>query len=159
MRLLLTATLTLGLATTAFAVESSIKTLKVERGLSPAGQRCIECHAEKQPGIVADWKESRHGHVGVSCIDCHGVDQGSPIASQSCPGVKGTDIYMSVMVTPNTCARCHSQEVKQFSASGHFRASLQYHDPEGRNYEGMKKLMQAHEGQGIEKFKDAADMT
>ncbi len=105
MRLLVAAVATLGLASTAWAVDSDIKTLKVERGLSPDGQKCIECHAEKQPGIVADWKQSRHGHVNVSCIDCHQVDAGSPIASQSCPGVKGTEIYMSVMVTPKTCAR------------------------------------------------------
>lgn len=159
MRLLVAAVATLGLASTALAVESDIRTLKVERGLSPDGKKCIECHAEKQPGIVADWKQSRHGHVNVSCIDCHQVDAGSPIASQSCPGVKGTDIYMSVMVTPKTCARCHSQEVDQFSKSGHYRASLQYHAEDGRNHKGMKALIEAHEGQGMEKFKNASDMT
>lgn len=159
MRLFFATALALGLATSAYAVDSNIKTLKVERGLSPEGQKCIECHAEKQPGIVADWKMSRHGHVGVSCIDCHQVDPGSPMASQTCPGVKGTDIYMSVAVTPKTCARCHSLEVEQFNASGHYRASLQYHAPDGRNFESMSALMQVHEGQGMEKFKNAADMT
>lgn len=54
-------------------MDSDVRTLKVERGLTPEGKKCIECHAEKQPGIVADWKNSRHGHVNVSCIDCHGV--------------------------------------------------------------------------------------
>jgi len=159
MRLLITAVLTLGLASTAFAVDSNIKTLKVERGLSPEGQKCVECHAEKSPGIVADWKMSRHGHVAVSCIDCHKVEAESPMAAQNCPGVKGTDIYISVMVTPKTCARCHSQEVDQFSVSGHYRAALQYQDPEGRNYKGMMALMQKHEGQSMEQYKDAANMT
>ncbi len=159
MRLLITGFLTLGLVSSAFAVESNIKTLKVERGLSPEGQKCVECHAEKQPGIVADWKQSRHGHVGVSCIDCHSVDPGSPLASQSCPGVKGTDTYITVAVTPKICARCHNQEVEQFSASGHHRANLQYSAEDGRNHTSMKALMQTHEGQGLEKFKNAAEMT
>ncbi len=159
MRLFFAGLLVLGLSSPALAIDSNMKTLKVERGLTPTGQQCIECHAEKQPGIVADWKMSRHAHVGVSCIDCHQVDQGSPMASQTCPGVQGTDVYMSVMVSPKTCARCHSQEVEQFNASGHFRASLQYHDPEGRNFKSMTALMQVHEGQGMEKFKHAADMT
>ncbi|PIE56390.1 MAG: beta-ketoacyl-ACP synthase [Desulfobulbus propionicus] len=158
-RLLWAVFLSFGLNCTAFAVDSTVKTLKVERGLSPAGRQCVECHAKAQPGIVADWKQSRHGHVNVSCIDCHQVDAGSPMASQSCPGVQGTDIYMSVLVSPKTCGRCHSQEVKQFSASGHFRGSKQYHDEDGRNYKVMKSLTQTHEGQGLEKFRHAADMT
>ncbi len=159
MRFIWTAGLSLGLSCTAFAVDSTVKTLKVERGLSPMGQQCIECHAEKQPGIVADWKDSRHGHVNVSCIDCHQVDSGSPMASQSCPGVKGTDVYISVLVSPKTCGRCHSREVEQFNASGHFRGSKQYHDSDGRNFKSMSSLTQVHEGQGLEKFKHAADMT
>ncbi len=159
MRSILAAIFCMVLVPSAYAVDSTVKTLKVYHGLTPEGKKCVECHAQKNPGIVADWKQSRHGHVGVSCIDCHGVDPGSPMASQSCPGVKGTDIYMSVMVSPKTCARCHAKEVEQFNASGHFRASLQYHDPEGRNFHGMSKLMQVHEGQGMEKFKNAADMT
>lgn len=159
MRLLFAAALTVGLATSAFAVDSSVKTLKVERGLSEMGQKCIECHAEKHPGIVADWKDSRHGHVAVTCIDCHSVDAGSPMISQNCPGVQGTDTYVSAMVSPTTCARCHSQEVEQFNASGHYRGALQYQKEGARNYNAMKALMQKHEGQGIEKFKNAADST
>ncbi|MBN1967835.1 MAG: cytochrome c3 family protein [Candidatus Delongbacteria bacterium] len=142
-----------------FAFDSDLKSLKVDRGLSKEGKKCIECHADKQPGIVSDWKSSRHGHVGVSCIDCHRVDKGSKIASQSCPGIKGSDIYMSVMVTPKTCARCHSQEVEQFNLSGHHRASLQYHAEDGLNYKSMKSLMEYHEGQNMDKYKNATDMT
>ena len=109
MRFLLAMFLAVGCVSAAFAGESTVKTLKVDRGLSPEGKKCIECHAEKQPGIVADWTMSRHGHVGVSCIDCHSVDSGSPMAAQNCPGVKGTEIYVTAMVTPKTCAKCHAQ--------------------------------------------------
>ncbi len=159
MRCIWTAGLFFSLSCTAFAVDSTVKTLKVERGLSEMGQKCIECHAKKQPGIVADWKQSRHGHVNVTCIDCHQVDSSSPMATQACPGVKGTELYISILVSPKTCGRCHSQEVEQFNASGHFRGSKQYHDSDGRNHKGMTSLMQTHEGQGLEKFKHASDMT
>lgn len=159
LRLLLVMAFTVGSFSSAFAMESDVRTLKVERGLTAEGKTCIECHAQKQPGIVSDWKNSRHGHVNVSCIDCHGVDKGSPMASQSCPGVKGTDVYMSVVVTPKTCGRCHASEVDQFSKSGHARASIQYHSPDGRNFKGMTSLIATHEGQGIEKFKNTSDMS
>ncbi|MFV0437787.1 MAG: multiheme c-type cytochrome [Desulfopila sp.] len=159
MHFFIAAVLSLVLVSPALAVDSTIKTLKVERGLSLQAQKCVECHAEKSPGIVADWTMSRHGHVGISCIDCHSVDAGSPMAAQNCPGVKGTDTYVTVLVTPKTCGRCHSQEVEQFSASGHYRGNLMYSAEDGRNYLSMKALMQTHEGQGIEKFKNAADMT
>lgn len=158
-RLMLVVAFTVGSISSAFAMDSDVKTLKVERGLTAEGKKCIECHAEKHPGIVADWKQSRHGHVNVTCIDCHAVDKGSPMASQTCPGVKGTEIFMSVVVTPKTCGRCHSLEVDQFAKSGHARASMQYHAEDGRNYKGMKALISTHEGQGMEKFHNSADMT
>ena len=146
-------------STLAYGGESNVKTLKVERGLTSVAQMCIECHAKKQPGIVADWKMSRHAHVGVSCIDCHGVDKDSKLAAQNCPGVKGTDTYVSVLVTPKTCERCHAREVKEFDHSGHYRARLQYTGPNGRNYKSMTALIQKHEAQGIEKFKHAPEET
>ncbi len=36
--------------------------------------------------------------------------------------LKGTDSYISVLVPPSTCGRCHSLELQEFEASGHFRA-------------------------------------
>lgn len=156
--LLLVVALTVGSISSAFALDSAIRTLKVERGLTPEGQKCIECHAQKQPGIVSDWANSRHGHVNVSCIDCHGVEKGYPMASQNCAGVRGTETYISVVVTPKTCGRCHSAEVDQFSKSGHARASIQYHSPDGKNFKSMTALIAKYEGQGIEKFKDTSDM-
>lgn len=158
MRLSLAVILAVGFVAPAFALESNVKTLKVERGLTPEGQKCVECHAEKHPGIVSDWTASRHGHVGVSCIDCHSVDKGSPMAAQNCPGVKGTDIYVTTMVTPATCGRCHAKEVEEFGKSGHFRGSLQYNVPEGRNYKSMTALIEKHEGQGMDKYKRASEM-
>ncbi len=158
-RLFLAAVLTVGLATSAFALDSTVKTIKINRGMTDEAAKCVECHAGHQPGIVNDWRESRHGHVGVSCIDCHKVEKDSPMAAQNCPGVKGTDTYVTVLVTPKVCGRCHSEEVEQFDKSGHYRARLQYTGPDGRNFKPMTALIEKFEGQGIDKFKHSAEMT
>jgi hypothetical protein len=71
---------------------SSIKTIAVTRGLTESGRNCITCHRDLNPGIVNDWKQSRHGHVGVSCIDCHAVPADSPMAIQH-EDIFDTDAY------------------------------------------------------------------
>ncbi len=123
--------------------------LKIKRGYSKDALKCIQCHSEKTPGIVADWKDGRMAHAGVSCYDCHVVKKSNPMASQ-CPGVKGTNIYISPMVSPKTCAKCHPTEVEQFSKSGHAKLAaapvvdkakfqkLMYHF-EGGEFMGVKK--------------------
>lgn len=133
---------------------SSVKTLKVDRGLSKDGKSCIECHAKLTPGHVNDWKESRHGHVGVSCIDCHAVKKDNPMAGQNCDGVKGTNTYVSVLVSPKTCARCHPNEVTEFEHSGHARAALQV-----RSKKGMQALMHKFEGRNHPKLSGAPEAT
>ena len=69
---------------------------------------------------MLQWKESRMSHAGVSCYDCHVVPKSHPSAIQ-CPGIKGTNIYISPLVSPKTCAKCHPTEVEQFTKSGHAR--------------------------------------
>ncbi len=94
------------------------KELVIKRGFTKDALQCIECHAGKMSGVVEGWKSSRMSHAGVSCYDCHVVDKSSPMASQ-CEGVKGTDTFISPMVSSKTCSRCHPQEVEQFLKSGH----------------------------------------
>lgn len=94
------------------------KELVVKRGYTEEATSCIECHAKKTPGIVENWKMGKMAHATVSCYDCHVVEKTSPMASQ-CEGIKGTEIYISPMVSSKTCSRCHPQEVEQFQKSGH----------------------------------------
>ena len=94
------------------------KELVIKRGFTKEALGCIECHAKKMPGVMEGWRASRMAHAGVSCYDCHTVDKSSPMASQ-CEGVKGTNIFISPMVSSKTCSRCHPQEVEQFLKSGH----------------------------------------
>ncbi|MBU1917399.1 MAG: multiheme c-type cytochrome [bacterium] len=132
---------------------SSVKAIVIDRGLTADGKKCIDCHQKNHPGVINDWKNSRHGHVGVSCIDCHGVKKEDPTASQ-CEGLKGTDIFESVLVPPSRCAQCHVKEAEQFNKSGHFRA---YHQIIPKD--NLHALVQVHEGQNHPTLKNASNET
>lgn len=127
--------------------------LAVSRGMTEIGRQCVDCHRLEQPGIINDWKDSRHAHAGVSCIDCHQVTEDSPTATQH-EDLIGTDVYISVLVPPSTCARCHPAEYAQFNQSGHFRA---YHQIIPK--ESLHALIQKHEGQEHPEFGNAPDET
>ena len=142
---------------------SNIKSITVERGLTPEGKNCITCHQALEPGIVSDWVDSRHGHVGVSCIDCHAVPEDSPTAilHEEVFDMAGFDntlldrgVYISVLVSPETCARCHPAEVEQFNSSGHFRAFHQIIPKDS-----LHALVQVHEGRSLPGLDTAPDET
>lgn len=66
------------------------------QGVFPAGQ-CIACHEALTPGIVADWRDSRHsapsGRAPVACPDCHGDDH-----------------RKLRLPTPEVCGECHDSQ-------------------------------------------------
>lgn len=76
-----------------------------------AADTCVDCHAQKSPGIVNDWKLSKHSKNGVGCAECHGSGHQS-----------ATDVANVKIPTPETCAPCHEERVKQFSAGKHAAA-------------------------------------
>ncbi len=122
------------------------KELVIKRGFTKEALGCINCHAKKIPGHVESWKAGRMSHAGVSCYDCHVVEKSSPMASQ-CEGTKGTDTYISPMVSSKTCSRCHPQEVEQFLKSGHAElASSAVMSPKRA---GLIKLQFHYEGAGF----------
>ena len=83
----------------------------------PASSReCVTCHSQANPGIVQQWRESRHAGRGVGCYDCHQAKQGEPDAFEHNGAV------IAVVVTPRDCARCHATEAKEFQASHHAKA-------------------------------------
>ena len=141
--------LLLGLMTTAGAQDTypnlaGLRTLRVQRGLTKAAAECIACHSQESPGIVAAWKISIMGRSGISCYDCHAVEKRSPMAIQ-CRGLRGSETFISPMVSAKTCSRCHPQEVEQFSQSGHAAlASAAVCEKEK-----FKTLMYHHEGAGF----------
>ncbi len=130
-----------------------VGTIVIERGMSETAQECIECHKSISPGITNSWKLSRHAHVGVSCLDCHSVDKNSPMAAQH-ETLIGTDTYVSALVSPDTCGRCHPVEQQQFNESGHFRAYRQIIPKDG-----LHDLIHVHEGQSHPEFNNASNET
>jgi nitrate/TMAO reductase-like tetraheme cytochrome c subunit len=73
-----------------------------------ATARCIGCHQDGTPGIVSDWRLSRHAEVSVGCEECHGTAHGA-----------ADDAARAKLPTPATCARCHPAQMKQYEGSKH----------------------------------------
>ena len=81
-----------------------------------ASDQCVTCHRKQSPALVMEWERSRHGRMGVGCADCHGAEEGTVDAWKH--GVA----WVSTLVTPKDCARCHEREYKEFSVSHHAMA-------------------------------------
>src|SRR5512137_2091143 len=73
-----------------------------------ASIRCIECHARSTPGVVSDWRLSRHATASVGCDSCHGTAHGT-----------ATDASKARLPGPDTCAACHARQVEQYRGSKH----------------------------------------
>jgi hydroxylamine dehydrogenase len=78
---------------------------------------CLECHTKKQPAIVAQWRSGKMADAGVGCFECHGAKEGEPDAIEHFNGH-----YVSSIVSPNDCGRCHGVQKAQFLASHHAKA-------------------------------------
>ena len=74
---------------------------------------CVSCHTAQSPGIVGQWKESKHATTGVGCYDCHKAEKGEPDAFQH----EGK--YIATIVSPKDCSRCHTKEFHEFQGSHH----------------------------------------
>ncbi len=105
--------------------------------ISDATRECLDCHESIHPGIVEDWRKSRHAAItpkkamaekglslkvsskdvpkqyldaAVGCAECHTG------RSKDHPDTFDHNEYdVHTVVSPEDCATCHSQEVKQYS--------------------------------------------
>ncbi len=107
-----------------------------EAPVSAQTEECLDCHAMLHPGIVADWKKSRHAQVTtrtamaveglarkvssatvaeeyqdvvVGCAECHTM---RPDAHQGTVEHNGHRIH--IVVSPDDCKTCHAEEVEQY---------------------------------------------
>src|SRR5215471_17169620 len=85
--------------------------------ISPESQKCIECHKRSTPGIVAQWRGSRHAREGVGCFECHSASEKEPGAF-----VHEGQIIATVL-TPNACSGCHGDIVAENQRSHHAQAA------------------------------------
>ena len=79
---------------------------------------CVQCHENRFPAIYEDWRDSLHAENDVTCAKCHQLKQGQPGAMEHYDGT-----YITPVVSPNICARCHEKEVKEFNNSLHVKAA------------------------------------
>lgn len=107
--------------------------------LSPQTRTCIGCHAIYTPGIVADWRESRHAKVlpataakrpplerrvsaeifpdnlakyVVGCYECHALNP-----SRHNDNFPHMGFRINVVVSPDDCKTCHPKEAREYSGS------------------------------------------
>ncbi len=108
-----------------------------EPPVSEATSECVGCHESVTPGIVEDWKRSRHSHVTpgdalkvahlarrvsaesvpepvaakvVGCAECHTAN---PEAHADTFEHNGHKVH--IVVTPRDCAGCHPAERTQYA--------------------------------------------
>ncbi len=86
--------------------------------MSPQTKTCIECHAASSHGIYQEWGTSKHYRANVGCYECHQAQKGEADAFEH------GNTWISIIVSPRDCARCHSEEVAQFDESHHSKAGL-----------------------------------
>ncbi len=77
---------------------------------------CIACHGVNSPALVMEWEFSRHGQSKVGCLDCHETERGDVDAWDH------MGYFVSPLVTPKDCAKCHKREFEEFARSHHAKA-------------------------------------
>ena len=83
---------------------------------SARSRDCIECHQGQSPGIVEQWRGSRHAGKGVGCYECHLAEKGDADAFEH------GGALIATVVTPRDCGRCHGRENAEFQPSHHAKA-------------------------------------
>ncbi|MEW5908845.1 MAG: multiheme c-type cytochrome, partial [Thermodesulfobacteriota bacterium] len=110
--------------------------MAAEPAISSATSECLECHASIHPGIVGDWRKSRHSQITpkealsvkglgrkvsgdsipekvaetvVGCAECHTTRSRSHGDTFEHNGHQ-----VHVVVSPDDCKTCHSREASEF---------------------------------------------
>lgn len=89
---------------------------------------CVTCHEKLAPAPqrvhdFEEWKQSIHARKGVTCEKCHGGDPGISDIQKAHVGIQkpsrpASPLYFDKI--PETCGKCHSQELNEFKKSYHY---------------------------------------
>ena len=93
-----------------------VRFLAERRPEALAGRSCVDCHRQKTPAIVADWRRSAHGRLDVDCYKCHRANNDEMILRSH---LEHTPTPVSPVVTPVHCGGCHPREAQEFARSKH----------------------------------------
>jgi len=88
----------------------------------------LDCHATTIDKIAKSnyeqWTKSKHALFNITCNNCHGGDPGSDVKEIAHNGVlRSSDINSTIFFrnVPETCGKCHANELKQFKDSKHYQ--------------------------------------
>jgi len=84
--------------------------------ITAENKKCIDCHQSMTPGLVQQWKESKHSHSGIGCYNCHKAEEGD------IDGMKHNGFFIATIVSPKDCSNCHSKQFDEFTSSHHASA-------------------------------------
>ncbi len=113
---------------------------------------CVQCHTKVTPGVVGDWKLSKHSGEGVGCADCHGDSHKT-----------AKDAAKAVMPTADKCGECHEERLEQYKKGKHalgwasMNAMPTIHMQARELTEGMKGCGACHKV-GLKTAKDIAEL-
>ena len=85
--------------------------------LSPQSRACAACHKKESASIYEQWGSSKHYRANIGCFECHNAPEKDPDAYEH------YGEFISTIVSPKDCARCHEHEVQQFSDSHHAKGA------------------------------------
>ncbi|MEW6601945.1 MAG: multiheme c-type cytochrome [Nitrospirota bacterium] len=100
------------IGTIAYAVTK----VNLPKELSKESRDCISCHKESSVNIYQQWGYSKHFRANIGCYECHEAQKGEADAFEH----EGK--FISVIVSPKDCAKCHEREVDEFVNSHHAKA-------------------------------------
>ncbi len=115
------------LAALAIVVSSftAVAAVKVDPKLygSPEGQVCIKCHELKTPGLFRMWRSGQMGQAGVNCYDCHKAEKKTDKSPGHPAGFDHRGFWITTIVSPKDCSRCHKEQFDQQQPSHHAKAA------------------------------------
>lgn len=85
------------------------------RAAASRSEACVACHATVTPGIVEQWRASRHARP-AGCFECHRAQR------EDADAFEHYGAWIATVVTPRDCARCHPREDQEFERSHHAKA-------------------------------------
>lgn len=100
-------------AQTSATQRDASKAPKGHFSLSAADKSCLSCHGEANPGMVAQWKRSRHSVSSVGCTACHMAEP------EHFAAIKHYGFVVKRQPTAADCAQCHGKQNDEFLKSRH----------------------------------------
>jgi len=95
---------------------AAITKINIPQELSKISQQCVDCHKETTPIIYQQWGMSKHFRANVGCYECHSANPTDVDAFNH------EGYFISIIVSPLDCGKCHEKETDEFINSHHSKA-------------------------------------